>query len=120
MKVRDDDDIHRARMVYLGPPDHTLPIQLPYAQWGMGFVFTAVLFVILLLLTGNVIWIGAAICGGGFLTHFLWRFVDADRPARTVIRTALMDTKTIKPDDVDVSLPRLVASNITIHEYPEG
>jgi hypothetical protein len=109
MKVRDDDDIHRARMVYLGPPDHTLPIQLPYAQWGMGVVFTAVLFVILLLLTRNVIWIGAAIAGGGGLTH-----------ARTVIRTALMDTKTIKPDDVDEPLPRLVATHITIHEHPEG
>ena len=35
MRLRTDDDIYRARLVYLGPPGYTLPIQLPYAQYGL-------------------------------------------------------------------------------------
>ena len=35
MRLRTDDDIYRARLVYLGPPGYTLPVQLPYAQYGM-------------------------------------------------------------------------------------
>ena len=33
MRLRTDDDIYRARLVYLGPPGYTLPIHLPYAQY---------------------------------------------------------------------------------------
>ena len=35
MRLRTDDDIYRARLVYLGPPGYTLPVQLPYAQYGV-------------------------------------------------------------------------------------
>jgi len=35
MRLRTDDDIYRARLVYLGPPGYTLPVHLPYAQYGM-------------------------------------------------------------------------------------
>lgn len=120
MDLRDDDDIHRARLLWLGPTDYTLPIHLPYAQWGMFAAITAVLSFLLVLVTGDWIWIGAAIGGGMFLTHYLWRFVNPDRPARTVLRTLAMDTKTIKATEGE-QLPSLVASNITIHtEYPKG
>ena len=43
MRLRTDDDIYRARLVYLGPPGYTLPIQLPYAQYGL-FVLLVPLF----------------------------------------------------------------------------
>ena len=46
MRLRTDDDIYRARLVYLGPPGYTLPIHLPYAQYGM-FVLLVPLFVFL-------------------------------------------------------------------------
>ena len=35
MRLRTDDDIYRARLVYLGPPGYTLPVHLPYAQYGL-------------------------------------------------------------------------------------
>jgi len=43
MRLRTDDDIYRARLVYLGPPGYTLPMHLPYAQYGM-FVILVPLF----------------------------------------------------------------------------
>ena len=46
MRLRTDDDIYRARLVYLGPPGYTLPIHLPYAQYGM-FVLLVPLFMFL-------------------------------------------------------------------------
>ena len=46
MRLRTDDDIYRARLVYLGPPGYTLPMHLPYAQYGM-FVLLVPLFVFL-------------------------------------------------------------------------
>lgn len=109
MEVRDDDDIHRARLLYLGPPGHTLPIHLPYAQWGVGFLIFAVLSVIVVVLTGDIVWIFSALAVSGVTTSYLWRFVDPDRPARTVVRTAVLDAKTVRPP-ADDRLPRLVAN----------
>ena len=43
MRLRTDDDIYRARLVYLGPPGYTLPVQLPYAQYGV-FILLVPLF----------------------------------------------------------------------------
>ena len=45
MRLRTDDDIYRARLVYLGPPEYTLPVHLPYAQYGM-FVALVPLFML--------------------------------------------------------------------------
>lgn len=112
MKVRDDDDIFRARLLYLGPPGHTFPIHLPYAQWGVGALLTAVFSIVLVALTGDWLWIGAALGAAIAVTTYIWRFVDPDRPARTVVRTALLDAKSIQPP-TDDRLPRLVA-NVTI------
>ena len=44
MRLRTDDDIYRARLVYLGPPGYTLPIQLPYAQYGLFILLMGYLF----------------------------------------------------------------------------
>ncbi len=35
MRLPTDDDIYRARLVYLGSPGYTLPVHLPYAQYVM-------------------------------------------------------------------------------------
>jgi hypothetical protein len=111
---RDDDDIHRARMVYLGPPGWNLPFHLPYAQYGIGAVLTAVYSAVLILLTGNPIWIGLALGLAILSTQYLWRYVDPDRNARTVIRTAVLDRKSVQPPTGEEQLPTLVA-RITVH-----
>lgn len=110
---RDDDDIYRAKLVYLGPPGWTLPVHLPYAQLFTGGGIIAVLILVVVLVTGDWVWSGAAIAAGLTLTHIIWRFVDFDRPARAVVRAAVIDRKKIQPAAAGDRLPSL-AARITI------
>jgi hypothetical protein len=110
---RDDDDIYRAKLVYLGPVGWTLPVHLPYAQLFVGAFLIAVFSLVLFLLTGDPAWTGAGIAAGLAVTHIIWRFVDFDRPARAVVRAAVIDRKKIEPPAAGAQLPRL-AARITI------
>jgi len=116
MRLRTDDDIYRARLVYLGPPGYTLPVQLPYAQYGL-FVLLVPLFMgIRWLITGGDIdpfptWeIALAIV----TTSYVFRHVDPDRPARMVIRTALTDWRRTREPATERRDPRLVARRVVV------
>ena len=119
MRLRTDDDIYRARLVYLGPPGYTLPIQLPYAQYGM-FILLVPLFMFIHWMFSQQIdpfpaW---EIALAMVTTSFIWRYVDPDRPARIVIRTALTDWRGAgrNTSDQEERAPRLVARRVTIRE----
>lgn len=96
MKVSADDDIYRARLVYLGPERFTFPIQLPYAQWGVGAVVFAVLAIVLWPLLG---WFGISCALGAALplTAWVFRHVDPDRPARKILGTVAKDWRQTAP-----------------------
>ena len=117
MRLRTDDDIYRARLVYLGPPGYTLPVHLPYAQYGM-FVLLVPLFMFLhYLITFEIdafpAWeIALAMVG----TSYVFRHVDPDRPARVVIRTALTDWRRTHEPAVEQRDPRLVATRIRVRK----
>ena len=51
MRLRTDDDIYRARLVYLGPPGYALPMHLPYAQYGLFVVLVPLFWFIHYLIT---------------------------------------------------------------------
>ena len=119
MRLRTDDDIYRARLVYLGPPGYTLPIQLSYAQYGVFIVLVPVFMAIHWMFTLKVdlfpAWeIALAIVA----TSFIFRHVDPDRPARKVIHTALTDWRSTRESSVERRDPRLVAARIRIRELP--
>lgn len=120
MKLRTDDDIYRARLVYLGPPGYTLPVQLPYAQYGMFLVLVPIYMGIHYLLTFEFDPIPAwEIALAMVTTSVIWRYVDPDRPARQVIRTALTDWRgagRAAALEREERLPRLVARRVTIRE----
>jgi hypothetical protein len=91
-ELRTDDEIRRAarNLRYLGPNGWTLPIRLTFSQWAVyaGFTLPAG-FGALLLLGPSWIGMGAAVgIGVGFAVT---RHMDHDRPARSVLRTALTD-----------------------------
>ena len=118
MRLRTDDDIYRARLVYLGPPGYTLPIQLPYAQYGLFLLLVPLYMFIHYLFTFSVdvvpVW---EISLAMVTTSFIWRYVDPDRPARMVIRTALTDwrgSRTVSSEEQ--RSPRLVARGVVIRE----
>jgi hypothetical protein len=117
MRLRTDDDIYRARLVYLGPPGYTLPIQLPYAQYGLFVVLVPTFVFIRYLFTLEIelfpAWeIALAIVA----TSLVFRYVDPDRPARMVIRTALTDWRRTREPRIEQRDPRLVARKIRIRE----
>lgn len=115
MRLRTDDDIYRARLVYLGPPGYTLPVQLPYAQYGLFALLVPLYMVIFKVFRGTwdpfPAWeIALAIV----TTSYVFRHVDPDRPARMVIRTALTDWRRTREPVTERCDPRLVARRVMI------
>jgi hypothetical protein len=117
MRLRTDDDIYRARLVYLGPPGYTLPIQLPYAQYGV-FVLLVPLFVFIHYLFSFSVDLFPAweIALAMVATSLIFRYVDPDRPARMVLRTALTDWRHTREPRVEQREARLVGRRVRIRE----
>src|SRR4029078_5482128 len=118
MRLGTDDDIYRARLVYLGPPGYTLPIQLPYAQYGLLLLLMLLFMFLHCLITFTVYAFPASeIALAMVTTSYIWRHVDPDRPARTVIRTALTDWRGAgAARGVETTAPRLHARNVRVRE----
>jgi len=117
MRLRTDDDIYRARLVYLGPPGYTLPIQLSYAQYGVFILLVPIFMAIHWMFTLKIdlfpAWeIALAIVA----TSFIFRHVDPDRPARMVLRTAITDWRSTREPAVERREARLVATKVRIRE----
>jgi hypothetical protein len=117
MRLRTDDDIYRARLVYLGPPGYTLPFHLPYAQYGL-FVLLVPLFMFVHYLFTFTFDLFPAweIALAMVATSYIFRHVDPDRPARMVIRTALTDWRRTSEPSAERREPRLVALRVRIRE----
>jgi hypothetical protein len=115
MRLRTDDDIYRARLLYLGPPGYTLPVHLPYGQYG---AFAGMLALFMLLhwaFTGDVdlfpaIEISLALVS----TSLIFRYVDADRPASTVVRTLLTDWKHTRDAGHEKRIPAFTTRSIRL------
>jgi hypothetical protein len=119
MRLRTDDDIYRARLVYLGPPGYTLPIQLPYAQYGLFILLVPTFMLIHYLFTFDAkaeIFPAWEIALAIVVTSLIFRYVDPDRPARMVIRTALTDWRRTREPRIEQREPRLVARRVRIRE----
>lgn len=120
MKLRTDDDIYRVRLVYLGPPGYTLPIQLPYAQWGLFALLATALITLGVLATGNWMSSGVTLAAALFMTGYIWQHVDPDRPARKVIKVALLDWRRIQDRSAPEVLPRLTARHVRFSTLETG
>ncbi|HEX6970438.1 MAG TPA: hypothetical protein VF174_16720 [Micromonosporaceae bacterium] len=117
MRLRTDDDIYRARLVYLGPPGYTLPVHLPYAQYGLFMLLVPSYMFIRWLFTFEIELFPAwEIALAIVTTSVIFRHVDPDRPARMVIRTALTDWRRTREPAKELRDARLVARHIRIGE----
>jgi hypothetical protein len=114
MKLEPDDNIWRARLVWLGSKTFTMPIQMPYAQWLVFAVLFAAATGLLFAVFHSAVVVGTGFGVAFFLTTWIWQHVDPDRPARKVVRTALTDWHTDKTDGTGGELEPLDASRITI------
>src|SRR2546429_9383252 len=117
MRLRTDDDIYRARLVYLGPPGYTLPIQLPYAQYGLFVLLVPLYMFIHWLFTFKFELFPAwEIALAMVSTSLVFRYVDPDRPARMVIRTALTDWRNTREPRHEQREARFVGRRVRIRE----
>jgi len=117
MRLRTDDDIYRARLLYLGPPGYTLPVHLPYAQYGLFAVLVPFFMFIHYLFTMEIeIFPAWEIALAMVTTSFIFRHVDPDRPARIVIRTALTDWRRRQESSEERRDPSLVATKVRIRQ----
>jgi len=121
MRLRTDDDIYRARLVYLGPPGYTLPIQLPYAQYGVFALLVPLFMFIRYLITLHVDYFPAyEIALAIVATSLIFRYVDPDRPARMVVRTALTDWRHTREPSTELRDARIVATHVRIRPELTG
>ncbi len=96
MGKRTTDEIRRTQIRYLGPRSLTLPFHLTFVQWGIYIGFALPLGLAGLVLLGPS-WFGMGAGTGIGIAFFVARAVSPDRPARTVIRTALTDWRATRP-----------------------
>lgn len=115
MRLVPDDDIYRARLVYLGPPGYTLPWQVSYAQYGVFIALVPLFLLLRFLLTWHVplipVW---ELCGAWLTSSVIFRYVNADRPAPTVVGMLLTDWRAVREPDDDMPLPRLAGKRLVI------
>src|SRR5215510_4845091 len=117
MRLRTDDDIYRARLVYLGPPGYTLPFHLPYAQYGLFVLLVPLFMLVHYMFTLHVDLFPAwEIALAMVATSYIFRHVDPDRPARMVIRTALTDWRGSREPREERREAKLVARRVRVRE----
>ncbi len=117
MRLRTDDDIYRARLLYLGPPGYTLPFHLPYAQYGLFALLVPLFMLIHYSLTLKVDLFPAwEIALAMVATSLVFRYVDPDRPARMVLRTALTDWRRTREPRAEQREPGFVGSKVRIRQ----
>lgn len=113
MRLRADDPFFRARLVYLGPEGKTLPVHLPYGQWGLTILCVVVLVTVGALIYPNPYLIGLPIGAGCTIATLLYRRVNPNRPVITVVRTLISDRRRITPAAAD-RLPGFTARKVII------
>lgn len=111
MLHRTDDDIYRARFIWLGPAGRTLPFRITYAQYLL-FAIVCPLFLAIAVALVNWWASGVAVAAAVFVTHYVWRFVDPDQPARKVLWVAVTDWRRLRASQATPS--RLSARHIRV------
>ncbi len=117
--VISDDDIYRARLVYLGPSGYTLPVQLTYTQYGLGFAYMFLLITVGWLIFGTVEVIGCSIAAAIGLTYYTWRFVDYDQPVLAVLKVAFTDWRPLRGER-EQPVAKLTGSHIIVRHTITG
>jgi hypothetical protein len=114
MRLRPDDDIYRARLLFLGPKGFTLPVHLPYVAYPLFVGVLAVIVLLRFLTTGTIeIFPAIEISLSIVITSVILRQVSPDRPVRAVLRTAATDWRR---DREDAERAIRVRANVRVRE----
>ncbi|MBC7299806.1 hypothetical protein [Nocardia salmonicida] len=110
--IENDDLLYRVDRNWLGPTGHALPFRIRYTAIGVGLsVFVTTLFIEMsvLHLTFGFQPVAIAMAVTVLVTSRATKYVNADRPLRSIIRAAWNDLTAPRPpkqsQTVSVSLP---------------
>ncbi|WP_235867998.1 hypothetical protein [Rhodococcus qingshengii] len=98
--IDNDDMLHRVDRHYLGPTGFTLPVRLRYGAVGLGTVITATVFVVARALVHVPLGFQSLVLIVGIgvvITAKVTKYVNADRPLRSVITAAWNDLTAPRP-----------------------
>lgn len=98
--IDNDDMLHRVDRHYLGPTGFTLPFRLRYGAVGLGTVITATVFVLARALVHVPLGFQSLVLIVGIgvvLTSRVTKYVNADRPIRSVATAAWNDLTAPRP-----------------------
>ncbi|MCD2114382.1 hypothetical protein LQ384_25055 [Rhodococcus rhodochrous] len=101
--IENDDMLHRVDRHYLGPTGFTLPFRVRYGAVGIGFVIPVAIFIIARAIVHvpiNFQSIVIILALGVVLTSKVTKYVNADRPLRSVLKAAWNDLNAPRPPKV--------------------
>lgn len=101
--IDNDDMLHRVDRHYLGPTGFTLPFRVRYGAVGIGFVIPVAIFIIARAIVHvpiNFQSIVIILALGVVLTSKVTKYVNADRPLRSVLKAAWNDLNAPRPPKV--------------------
>ncbi len=101
--IDNDDMLHRVDRHYLGPTGFTLPFRVRYGAVGIGFVIPVAIFIIARAIVHvpiNFQSIVIILALGVVLTSKVTKYVNADRPLRSVVKAAWNDLNAPRPPKV--------------------
>jgi hypothetical protein len=119
MRLKTDDAIWRVRLVWLGPDEFTMPIQLPYAQYGLWVCLAFPCALAGWLLTHSFLSFGTSLCVAAGLTFAVYSRVDPDQTARQVLAMTLTDWRRTPPP-ATVRLPTATTRKVRITPAQTG
>jgi len=98
--IDNDDMLHRVDRHYLGPTGFTLPVRLRYGAVGLGAVITVAVFVVARAIVHVPLGFQSLVLIVGIgvvITAKVTKYVNADRPLRSVITAAWNDLIAPRP-----------------------
>ncbi|WQB72153.1 hypothetical protein SCD75_00150 (plasmid) [Prescottella equi] len=98
--IDNDDLLHRVDRHYLGPTGFTLPFRLRYAAVGLGITIFVTVFVLARAIVHVPLGFKSIVLMAALaviLTGRLTKFVNADRPIRSVFKAAWNDLNAPRP-----------------------
>lgn len=114
MRLRPDDEIRRARLIYLGPGRNALPMQWPYAKWALYGLTVLILAGLLYPIFRTVLVLPLALAVALFPTSFIFDRVNPDQPARKVVVRLLRDWRADRDRGQPTELPTPTAGHIRL------
>lgn len=120
MELRTDDEIHRVRMVYLGPPGYTFPWRFTYGQYALMAALTAIWALVISLITRDVtMGVPFGLAVALFMTTWISRQSNPDLPLLKVIKVTAFDWRSFRSPPA-APLPRRGARHIRFTTVRKG